>query len=552
MKHSVLVCLAILSLCSVSLQTNAGGIEIHSATFNGYGCNAVFRPGHLIEMRYLARHYSFAAGRDKYEYIVFTLLNKTNKKKTTILQLGRDYIEGKYDDFSFSLMFKTPTEPGVYEISYSPYLLFTRFALGNINADKSLSLTPGDMKYVNDFFEENHHKSNALCNIRISTGIEREEVMPALYLQVNKQFPSQVDMAKASNQIEFSWYMSDKPLTTNKQYRYNLYPDDDGWSLWQTDQFVRYYLINKGSHEFKVESKYIMNGDEHITPVAQYSFTLEQPFLGIPDSQQFYKPGDLLTFVDKGEVKRSTSNPSEIGRKVYDNSKALLIGVDSYTDPAFGPLPFVRNDINATANALSSMGFAVEKTPAKTRDEILTAIRRSLQGLTKNDRLVIYVSSHGYLDQLTSRPMIATNDCKKANSEKAISVREIKDLVDAPAVKGRHILLILDCCTSGVGIMDKATGLSAVKTLATQKGSHIMTAGMSDQNARMYENLQMSVFTHFLVKGLVSKQADYTKDGIVTLGELLIYVQYNVASYTNSAQVPMSGRISGNGEIIFF
>ena len=99
--------------------------------------------------------------------------------------------------------------------------------------------------------------------------------------------------------------------------------------------------------------------------------------------------------------------------------------------------------------------------------------------------------------------------------------------------------------------MDKAAGLTAVNTLATQRGSHIFTAGMSDQNARMYEDLKMSVFTYFLVNGLSSKAADYTKDGIITLSELLIYVQFNVATYTSSAQVPMSGRISGYGEMIF-
>jgi uncharacterized caspase-like protein len=75
---------------------------------------------------------------------------------------------------------------------------------------------------------------------------------------------------------------------------------------------------------------------------------------------------------------------------------------------------------------------------------------------------------------------------------------------------------------------------------------------MADQTAIMDDRLKLSLFTYYLSDGLINKKADYTKDGIITLDELLVYVQYNVAKYTNSAQVPVCGRISGTGEIIFY
>jgi hypothetical protein len=39
--------------------------------------------------------------------------------------------------------------------------------------------------------------------------------------------------------------------------------------------------------------------------------------------------------------------------------------------------------------------------------------------------------------------------------------------------------------------------------------------------------------------------------GVITLSELLLYVQYEVARQTNSAQIPMMGRIMGDGEMLF-
>ena len=79
----------------------------------------------------------------------------------------------------------------------------------------------------------------------------------------------------------------------------------------------------------------------------------------------------------------------------------------------------------------------------------------------------------------------------------------------------------------------------------------MLTAGMADQLAQVDNELKMSTFTYFLTKGLEGA-ADYTNDGIVSLNELYVFSQYEVANRTRGEQIPMLGRISGEGEMIFF
>lgn len=523
-------------------------IERESVRFNGYKCEAVFPPGQLINMTYVARHYSFSGGHDNYEYIVFKITNQTTRKSLVLLQLARDYVDRSQTSLSFSINFKLPQAGGTYLVTYYKEPLFSPFAYGKFSADKSIQASETELRSIETYYRNVYNTS--LCAIKVYAGVSVTANSPTVYMQVNKKLPTAVKINEAEKEIEFSWNVINVNRTTGHQYRYRLYPDEE-WSLWQTDKYVKYYLINKGVHDFQVECRYASNGKIMVTPVAQFSFTLEKTFLGTPEDMFEYKPGDEISFIDKGEIRQSTRNPKEITGRVYDKSTALLIGVDRYDDRNFGILPYVNNDINAVSNAFTRLGFTINNPAAKTRNDIMTAIRSNLQSMGKNDRLIIYISSHGFLDPLDSKPMIAAQDCNKAKGINAISIDEIKSLIKGTNMKGRHVLLILDCCTSGVGVMDKAAGLVAVRTLATQRGSHILTAGMADQNARMYEGLQMSVFTHYLVKGLSTKAADYTRDGIITLSELLIYVQFNVASYTGSAQVPMSGRIAGYGEIIF-
>jgi hypothetical protein len=79
----------------------------------------------------------------------------------------------------------------------------------------------------------------------------------------------------------------------------------------------------------------------------------------------------------------------------------------------------------------------------------------------------------------------------------------------------------------------------------------MLTAGMADQLAQIDPNLKMSTFTHYLARGLEGEANIFDKNGIISLTELFLYVQYNVAKQTDSRQIPMLGRLRGDGEMLF-
>ena len=109
--------------------------------------------------------------------------------------------------------------------------------------------------------------------------------------------------------------------------------------------------------------------------------------------------------------------------------------------------------------------------------------------------------------------------------------------------------MLLDTCSSGLGVISKSPDYNELN-IAVQNGTHMITAGMADQESQMDNRLRMSTFTYYLSEGL-SGAADYTDDQVISLTELILFVRYNVANKTSGAQTPMMGRISGIGEMVF-
>ena len=84
----------------------------------------------------------------------------------------------------------------------------------------------------------------------------------------------------------------------------------------------------------------------------------------------------------------------------------------------------------------------------------------------------------------------------------------------------------------------------------------MMTAGLMGQNAQIDVEKQPSVFTEMLTKGLEG-QADLIKDKVLTLSELLAFVQGGVSQHIakinpNEQQTPNMGKVRGAGEMLFF
>jgi len=192
------------------------------------------------------------------------------------------------------------------------------------------------------------------------------------------------------------------------------------------------------------------------------------------------------------------------------------------------------------------------------RDEIVTALAALVAKVRRNDRVLVYFSTHGFADQNSpSDGYLATSDCEFEKPE--VRCFKLKDLesyakkaIDSQGAK--QVLFAVDSCFSGLGVVLKAASPAAtldLTQLAVPKGAFMLTAGMASQPAQIDPQLGMSTFTHYLAEGLNGK-GDLMKNGVMTLTQLFVYLQWEVIKQTNAKQIPMMGRIAGDGEMLFW
>jgi hypothetical protein len=299
----------------------------------------------------------------------------------------------------------------------------------------------------------------------------------------------------------------------------------------------RITFLPVGSHAFQVQSRYSdALGKEHVLPIALYQFFLEHPFVAAPSK-------------GIGSDQPIHSEPPVVQ---YPASEALVLAVPKFGG-AFPDLPFVTADAIAMKAVLTKRGFHVTSPSTIVRRQaILETVGDFLSQTIPDSRVVIYLSTHGFVDPKSStRNYLATADC---DPKKPIGTcipmseleRTILGLLEEKSI--RHFLLVIDACASGMGVVTKSLTFPEAGTL--HPGAHVITAGTAEEEARASDDGTMSVFTKYLVEGLEGK-ADTFRDGVITVSELLTYVRWNVATESHSSQTPMLGRLSGSGEMLF-
>ena len=255
---------------------------------------------------------------------------------------------------------------------------------------------------------------------------------------------------------------------------------------------------------------------------------------------------------------------------LYGQSWAVVIGIDYDYDGSEHPrLQNARNDAREIAKILET-SYAFEHVfllldHEATAEAILGWLRQELPQKTEpNDRVVFFFAGHGTSQeshQGVTRGYLVPHGARKDWYADYIDMAELhKACTQVPA---KHILIILDCCFSGVNaVASRATPASPpdvvddayLKRIASRRTWQILTAGDSDDLAADSGTRPgHSAFTSALLEGLEGG-ADQNRDGYITATELSNYVTPEVTRQTSGGQSPFFRYLSGSeqgGDFVF-
>jgi Tol biopolymer transport system component len=237
---------------------------------------------------------------------------------------------------------------------------------------------------------------------------------------------------------------------------------------------------------------------------------------------------------------------------------ALLIGNSQYQDPILAKLKAPDSDISELAKILQDPtigGFdQVTTILSEVSNEVRAAIGDFFAERKRDDLLLLYFSGHGVLDENGYFYLAVKDTQHNRLRATGISASFIKEEMEN--CRSSRQVLVLDSCHSGAFARGKgAVGLNAI-TRATFEGAGgyghvVLTATDATQYAwegdQIIGNVKTSLFTHFLIEGLRTGQADSDRDGRITLDEIYDYVYEQVRAHTPH-QTPRKWEQAREGE----
>lgn len=188
--------------------------------------------------------------------------------------------------------------------------------------------------------------------------------------------------------------------------------------------------------------------------------------------------------------------------------------------------------------------------------------------LGRNDRFLFYFSGHGTQRQIErpggSKTMgyLALADAGPDEYSKMISMESINHWDDVLG-NARHVLFVLDSCFSGLaGIQPKSSPKDMELKRLSQYAHHLVTAGAADEiSVASMQRWGGSLFTSAFIDGASGRadavNADFGKDGVVSLKELMTYIGQRIDNESAvSKGIKMSPQISvlqssSEGEFFF-
>ncbi|MBI5031049.1 MAG: caspase family protein [Chloroflexi bacterium] len=239
---------------------------------------------------------------------------------------------------------------------------------------------------------------------------------------------------------------------------------------------------------------------------------------------------------------------------------ALIIGNSEYHDPNLTRLKAPSADVDALSALLRDVQIGGFDQVITLANELSATIRRAIAHFfsqrMSDDLLVLYFSGHGVLDDRGELFLAAKDTERDLVSGTAIPAVYITSEMDRS--RSRRQILILDCCHSGAfargskGVVGASVGTST-SFEGTGYGRVVLTATDATQYAwegdQVIGKAENSLFTHYLIEGLRTGEADSDADGQISLDNLYDYVYGQVVKMTPK-QTPGKWSYKQQGDII--
>ena len=242
--------------------------------------------------------------------------------------------------------------------------------------------------------------------------------------------------------------------------------------------------------------------------------------------------------------------PLALGSSRRGPSRAVLIGFESYRDPAFPDLHAVPNNILEFRRFLtgpsSLLGFGeddirVISSPSATADSVIAEIDQAAQEAT--DLLLVYYSGHGAIPSRRSDLHLVLRDTvHRRIQSSAVSFDQIREFV---AYGPPRRIIIVDCCMSGraIGVPQSASILDAMEV----SGTAVLAACRANEKAIAPEGGIHTAFTGQMLKLL--------EDGIRGRGEFItvteLFNAMRIELVSQSFPEPQLGLRNRGGDIPF-
>ena len=236
---------------------------------------------------------------------------------------------------------------------------------------------------------------------------------------------------------------------------------------------------------------------------------------------------------------------------------ALLIATSDYTDPTLQQLRAPGRDARELAEVLRDPqigGFHVQTLINASSGDIQERIQEFCADRSPDDQLLIYLSCHGVLDDSGRLYYAAKNTRHRREAATAVAASWLNERLEDS--RARRQIILLDCCHSGAF----ARGSKGEPELDLQqrfrphgRGRVVLTASRGTEYSFEGNHVSgddvRSVFTHAIVEGLRSGDADRDKDGLITVIDLYHHLFEKVRS-AEPHQTPELWTYASEGDLL--